>query len=176
MTQLAETEYNIGECRDDGIAEGIRNALYQLTHSYNGRSYIGDAVAECADYNVPIYNGAVMAEAHHLEEYANQAVEEGLYLINKDFSVVQLFRVAWYMAIEEAIYENMPAVIYNIMVRYINDELSSYEDDDAVSLLSCDDVEAMESELMSRREEFDNNSLYLDIEESAREVLEMFIA
>lgn len=164
--QLTAREYDIYDVASDNVQASIKDALYQLTHNYSNGTYLCDAIMEVADHNVPVYNGAVLDEAVYLEEYAARAVEEGLYTIKREtFSIVDLFRVAYYMVIEEAVYGNIQDVIYNIMVETVN----TYCDEHGIDEI---DTDSLEDELSSIAKMLGTDDTYSRIEASALEAIE----
>lgn len=166
--QLAKREYETGSYRNEEIVNTINDALSQLEKWYCGvRISLGDALYESADSNTPIYTGDALGSAFYLEDYADNAVKEGLISMDESFSVTKLFQVAWCRLLEDAMCANVKTVIYNIMVNTLNDKMKEF--DDGV------DTDALESVLWEKAEDIDSSNTVADIQDLAVECYEGFI-
>lgn len=165
--QLEKQEYETGSYRNAEIMNSIDDALSQLEKEYCGvRIPLDDALYETADSNTPIYTGTVLESAIYLEDYADNAVKEGIISIDESFSVTKLFQVAWCKLLEDIMYANMQTVIFNIMINTLNDKIKEF---DGV------DTDELESFLQEKAGGMDGNDTIADIQDAAIECYEGFI-
>lgn len=122
----------------DDVNETLTYACYSLAYGY--RSNIEESLYDCADLKTPIYNHELFSAVPYIDEYIENGIEEGMIEINpKTFSLAKLAQQGYYLLINEALYENLEAIIYNHVFDYVNQQ-------DAVKKLAKADERAKELE------------------------------
>ena len=144
----------------DKLEQAVRWTAAGLAGNYGGDSYVCDCISEAADYNVPIFNGDLIEAAWDLEEYVGEAIENGFISTDpKAFSLARLMQGAWHLFIEDRIYDNLAAILYNFCVNFLNDNVKEgFEEGEK--------LDGLKAELEAAAENADSNSMYSELEEA----------
>lgn len=114
----------------DEVLNSISTALETLSDStqYGGSMFIEDAIWEVSEDAIPIHRATVLRQGVFLEDYACQAIREGILATNPDtFSLHQLLQAAWCLLLRHYCHEAIHTVIYNYMADYLNGRYDDFD-------------------------------------------------
>lgn len=127
-------------------------------------SYVCDAISELADGSVPIYNNEIWEHARDIKEYTEDAQSEGLCEGVTD--IEKLFQIGYYMYYQRSLYDNLDIIAFNMVAEKINEILDGLDEE----VLNNLDLEAIEEEIESKTENFDNNNLMSIIDDFVNDI------
>lgn len=153
----------------DGYGE---EDIIEELKEYDGSTYVGDAISEVADSNVPIYYNDIWKNAQDIQEYIEQAVAEGLVdTSSNQIDLNKIFQVGYYEYITRLLYANVDSFAFNTVAVKLNEYFNTLTEEQLASL----DFADIEEDLESKTENFDNNnhlSVIDDIFEELKEEIE----
>lgn len=124
---------------------------------YSGSTYICDAISEIADGAIPIYNGEIWENVSTIQEYIEQAMNEGL-VDTSNADLTKIFQTGYYQYYTQLLYNNLEDMIFNFAVDALNNRITELEGLD----IDEDELE----EYLSGELNIDNNNTFDDIEEA----------
>ena len=153
----------------DGYGE---EDIIEELKEYDGSTYVGDAISEVADSNVPIYYNDIWKNAQDIQEYIEQAVAEGLVdTSSNQIDLNKIFQVGYYEYNTRLLYANVDSFAFNMVADKLNEYFNTLTEEQLASL----DFADIEEDLESKTENFDNNnhlSVIDDIFEELKEEIE----
>lgn len=183
MKQLIKRDYHVIAEKSwdysDRILDSIKSALDSVETEYSGGTALNEAIMQCADSNVGIYNAEILNNASCLRYKAESVVNEGLYSVDsRDFDLVSLLSCAWYEVINESLYSEIDTLIYNIAVNYTNDLIAKADEVIAQRIESYCDIDELDEDLQMSLfdiKKFDSCATYDEIESVACECFNEWI-
>lgn len=158
---LDTKSYNlIGNLNDE------ESVLEEFENWSSSSSYICDVISEISDSNIPIYNADLWANAKYIQEHIEQGIEEGL--VEGVTDLMKVFQVGFYVYYNASLYQNLGALVYNIIVNNVNEYLNTLGESKLDNLDLAEIEEAIEEE----SENIDNNDMFENIESIANEIIE----
>lgn len=153
----------------DGYGE---EDIIEELEEYDGSTYVGDAISEVADSNVPIYYNDIWKNAQDIQEYIEQAVAEGLVdTSSNQIDLNKIFQAGYYEYNTRLLYANVDSFAFNTVADKLNEYFNTLTEEQLASL----DFADIEEDLESKTENFDNNnylSVIDDIFEELKEEIE----
>lgn len=164
---------------DGSKGDALERAIEDLYTEYDS-GYINDAIHEVAEQQVPIYYSDLWAFAKEIESDIDDSLTEHCCNFT---TLQQLFQHGAYTFISRNIYEYESTIIYNVLVRRINERLAK---------LSAEEINKMEKyveeefkldlethlieEVDTATEEYDSSNQFETLIERADDIIDMLLA
>lgn len=148
IIELGTIGYDLIDNVELGDEEDVCNNLKDCT------GYVCDGLSELADSSTPIYYSDVWKNAQDVQEYVEEAVNEGLVDTN-NFDIDKTLQVGYYFYYEKLLNANLENIAHNVLVDYVNE----------LKLESCEELGDIEEQIEILASDFDYNSSWGDLKE-----------
>lgn len=143
---MSETMSN-GEVEEmaRNIRAGLSDVTTDLIDDYSGEAYICDAISNCADDSIDIYNYDLKnwAASDKADACIAEAISEGLVDTSNDFSLMRLYQTGEYLDNEHTMYDELSDAVKVYALEYAASEHESMTRGNVLDIL--DAVELIDS-------------------------------
>lgn len=123
--------YPIGDGVSDFTYSQVKDACESLACDFGEEMELDEAIDETSDSFTPIYYSQLYGSCRDIADYAEQAVEEGLYCLpsndpyssgkkQKPFRLHELLQMGWYLYLRDCLSNNLKRVMFNWLVSIAN--------------------------------------------------------
>jgi hypothetical protein len=163
MTTIELKDYNLlGNLADES------SAIDSFIGEYDS-GYVCDVISEIADRFIPIYNYDVWEHAKDIQEYIEEAIDEGLVSTDgRDIDLIKIFQGGYYVYYQRSLYDNLDNMVFNMIAEKVNEHLDN-QNEEAINLI---DLGEIESEIESISFNYDNNNKMSDIHYEANRIIQ----
>ncbi len=126
---------------------------------YDSSTYVFDAITYIADGAIPIYYEELWKHAEDIQEYIEQAVEEGL-VDTRKFDLIKCFQYGYYEYYTVSLYQNLDILVFNKIANKVNEYLNTLNEEVVEKI----DLSSLEEEIEGISDNYDNNNKFSDIE------------
>lgn len=163
MTQTVEMkEYDL-----IGILNDEQDALESFT-GQSDDSYVSDAISQIGDDYIPIYNNDVWENASAIQDYIEEAIENGLAPTEGNVDLIKTFQAGYYQYYTSSLYQNLDIIAYNMVAEKVNEELGKMDE----TLVDSIDMGNLEEEIETQTKNFDNNEQISKIDDIVESIVE----
>lgn len=144
------------------------DALTSFMTDYNS-GYVCDVIGEVADSNVPIYTSDVWENVSKIQEYVEEAIEEGLAPTDgRDIDLIRIFQAGYYVYYQRSLYNNLDTMVYNMIVDKVNVFLNENSEEYDGNV----DLDKIIEDIEMKSDGYDNNNQMEDIFNEADDIIE----